>query len=501
MQKGKKKKLLVCLMVVIGLLVYCYSLQAVRMRNRENYKQAEQYFKDGNSQKAVEIYRKLGAYKDAKERADKIAIYIEAEELMKNGEYDDAIKKWESLSGFGDSTEKIKQTNYELAIKYMEKNDYDRAKEYFSKANGYEKSELYLAELEIKTAEQTKEKIYREAVNLYKKEEYEEALEYFEMLSDYGQSTEYMEKCMKMIQRTEKHHTIAAGVNNSVAITDQGTVKVAGTNKNGQKEIKDFKDIIAVDTYSCFVAGLTKAGKVVYSGEGVKNEQPDVDGWKDIVDIACGENCIVALDEQGKVFGSGHNGSGQLDIEDWENVADIDAGWSFTVALTKDKELKFAGTFRTQKEGFEKKKDEWKNVVSISAGGGGSDPRQRGKGHTVGLCADGTVVAVGDNTHHQCSDVYSWTDIVKVAAGDWYTVGLKEDGTIVITGENFKRSQYIDEDIIKECTDIVDIAAGFGQTLCLKKDGTLIAFGFPDEGKVSQTRDWKNLKVDIQRKK
>lgn len=494
MQKWEKKKLLICLIVVIGLLVYCCSLQAVRMRNRENYKQAEQYFKDGNSQKAVEIYRELGAYKDAKEKADKIVIYIEAEELLENGEYDEAIKKWESLSGFGNSTEKIKQANYELAIKYMEKNDYDRAKEYFSKADGYEKSELYLAELEIKTAEQTKEKIYREAVNLYEKEEYEEALEYFEMVPDYGQSSEYMEKCRKIIQRTEKHHAIAAGVNNSVAITDQGTVKVAGTNKNGQK---DFKDIIAVDTYSCFVAGLTKEGKVVYSGEGVKNEQPDVDGWKDIVDIACGENCIVALDGHGKVHGSGHNGSGQLAVTDWENVADIDAGWSFTVALTKKKELKFAGNYRTQKEDFEKKKDEWKDVVSISAGGGGSDPRQRGKGHTVGLCADGTVVAVGDDTHHQCSDVYGWTDIVKVAAGDWYTVGLKEDGTIVITGENFPGSSYIDEEIIAECTDIVDIAAGFGQTLCLKKDGTLIAFGFDDEGKVSQARNWTGLKLSM----
>ena len=84
-----------------------------------------------------------------------------------------------------------------------------------------------------------------------------------------------------------------------------------------------------------------------------------------------------------------------------------------------------------------------------------------------------------------------------MAAGDWYTVGLKEDGTIVITGENFPGSSYIDEEIIAECTDIVDIAAGFGQTLCLKKDGTLIAFGFDDEGKVSQARNWTGLKLSM----
>lgn len=496
-KKSKKKLVTYVVLMMVGLLGYFGVMREVRVKKDKDYDLADDYIEKGEYRKAADICKKLGAYEGAQEKVNSITVYLDALDLMENGEYDKAIKKWESLSGFGDSTDKIKQASYELAKKYMEENDYDKAKEYFSKADGYEKSELYLAELEIKTAEQTKEKIYREAVNLYEKEEYEEALEYFEMLSDYGQSSEYMEKCRKMIQRTEKHHTIAAGVNNSAAITEQGKIKVTGTNKQGQNDIGDFKDIVSVDAYGCFVAGLTKSGKVVYSGEGVKNEQPDVDEWKDIVDIACGENCIVALDEHGKVFGDGHNGSGQLDITDWKNVADIDAGWSFTVALTKKKELKFAGTFRNQKEDFEKKKDEWKNVVSISAGGGGSDPRQRGKGHTVGLCADGTVVAVGDDTHHQCSDVYGWTNIVKVAAGDWYTVGLKEDGTIVITGENFPGSSYIDEEIMEECTDIVDIAAGFGQTLCLKKDGTLIPFGFDDEGKISQARNWTGLKLSM----
>jgi uncharacterized repeat protein (TIGR02543 family) len=36
--------------------------------------------------------------------------------------------------------------------------------------------------------------------------------------------------------------------------------------------------------------------------------------------------------------------------------------------------------------------------------------------HTVGLCSNGTVIATGDNSEHQC-DVTGWTDIVQVAAG------------------------------------------------------------------------------------
>ena len=55
--------------------------------------------------------------------------------------------------------------------------------------------------------------------------------------------------------------------------------------------------------------------------------------------------------------------------------------------------------------------------------------------HTVGLKADGTVVAVGDNEYGKC-DVSGWTDIVAVAADTWHTIGLKADGTVVAVGYN-----------------------------------------------------------------
>ena len=51
---------------------------------------------------------------------------------------------------------------------------------------------------------------------------------------------------------------------------------------------------------------------------------------------------------------------------------------------------------------------------------------------TVGLRADGTVAAVGDNSFGQC-EVGRWTDIVAVVATSEYTVGLRADGTLVGT--------------------------------------------------------------------
>ena len=54
--------------------------------------------------------------------------------------------------------------------------------------------------------------------------------------------------------------------------------------------------------------------------------------------------------------------------------------------------------------------------------------------YTVGLKADGTVVAVGDNTDGQC-EVSDWRDIVAISAGYGHTVGLKADGTVVAVGD------------------------------------------------------------------
>jgi len=109
-----------------------------------------------------------------------------------------------------------------------------------------------------------------------------------------------------------------------------------------------------------------------------------------------------------------------------------------------------------------------------------------GAAYTVGLKADGTVVAVGHNDDGQCY-VSGWTDIVAVDAGVWHTVGLKADGTVVAAGSN-----YSGKCNVSDWTDIVAVAAASDHTVGLKADGTVVAVGFDGQGRCDVSR-WKDI--------
>ena len=105
--------------------------------------------------------------------------------------------------------------------------------------------------------------------------------------------------------------------------------------------------------------------------------------------------------------------------------------------------------------------------------------------HTVGLKADGTVVAIGGNNYDQC-DISGWKDIVAISAGDYHTVGLKADGTVVAVGVNL-----FGQCDVSGWGDIIAISAGYMHTVGLKADGTVVAVGDNDYGQcdVSGWRD------------
>ena len=130
---------------------------------------------------------------------------------------------------------------------------------------------------------------------------------------------------------------------------------------------------------------------------------------------------------------------------------------------------------------------DWEHIVQVAAG----------EAHTVGLESDGTVVAagaVGEYDYGQCN-VSDWEHIVQVAAGWFHTVGLKSDGTVVAEGWNIHGQLDFDSN----WEDIVQVAAGGYHTVGLKSDGTVVAvgaevyYGYPTDWGQCAVGDWEHI--------
>ena len=120
----------------------------------------------------------------------------------------------------------------------------------------------------------------------------------------------------------------------------------------------------------------------------------------------------------------------------------------------------------------------WTDIVAIDAE----------HTHTIGLKADGSVVAVGDNEDGKCSKVSGWKDIVAISAGSGHTVGLKADGSVVAVGDNM----YGQCSKVSGWKDIVAIDAGYNHTVGLKADGTVVAVGYNGAGQCDVS-GWKDI--------
>ena len=128
----------------------------------------------------------------------------------------------------------------------------------------------------------------------------------------------------------------------------------------------------------------------------------------------------------------------------------------------------------------------WKGIAAIAVGAD----------HTVGLKADGTVVATGKNEDGQCS-VSGWKGIVAIAVGFDHTVGLKADGTVVAVGKNgvlFSGGNWEEDGRcdVSDWKEIIAIAAGGNHTVGLKSDGTVVAVGYNEYGQCDVS-GWKEI--------
>ena len=315
-------------------------------------------------------------------------------------------------------------------------------------------------------------------------------------------------------QIEEGHEMISAGDYHTVGLKADGTVVAVGDNEYGQCDVSGWKDIVAVSAGFIHTVGLKADGTVVAVGDNFHG-RCDVSGWRDIVAVSAGEWNSVGLKADGSVVAVGYCGNGQCNVSDWQNIVAVSTE-GHIVGLKADgtvvavgeneygqcnvsgwRDIRIPGEAATEPEpegiAFETQRDTisagYFNTVGLKADGtvvavgynnydqcdvsGWSDivAVSAGYSHTVGLKADGSVVAVGSNEYGQCG-VSGWTDIVAISAGDLYTVGLKADGSVVAVGYN--ENGQCD---VSGWSEIVAISAGGACTVGLKSDGTVVAVG------------------------
>ena len=264
---------------------------------------------------------------------------------------------------------------------------------------------------------------------------------------------------------------ISSGDEHTVGLRASGTVVACGDEE--YCDTGEWRDIIAISANIYHTVGLKADGTVVAcgnNGEGACNTED----WKDIVAVFAGVNYTVGLKADGTVVTTGENISGRCDTEDWQGIGPVDK--ELSIQRIQD-EIKRENEMKTASDEARNKAARFQACISA------------GDKHTVGLRADGTVVAVGNNEYGQC-DTGSWRNIIAVSAGDYHTVGLKADGTVVAAGgRGVVESGQCDTGGWR---NIVAVSAGFYHTVGLKSDGTVVVAGRDSWGE-NDTDDWKDI--------
>ena len=357
----------------------------------------------------------------------------------------------------------IPAVKYSKAEKLLNDGNYDEAISAFAALGDYKDSDAM-------RVESANAKEYAQAEQLLAQGENVEAAMAFEKLAQYKDARE---RRLALWDTIAVRETLAAGSLHTVGLKADGTVVAAGWNRDGQCDVSDWTDIVAVAAGSFHTIGLKADGTVVAVGKnGVA--QCNVSGWTDIGAVAAGDSHTVGLKADGTVVAAGWNRDGQCDVSGWTDIVAVAAGSSHTVGLKADGTVVAVG----DNQGGQCDVSGWTDIVAVAAG----------NFHTVGLKADGTVIAVGKNEDGQC-DVSGWTDIVAVSAGSSHTICLKADGTVVTAGGNiYGRCN------VSAWTDIVAVSAGNFHTVGLKSDGTVVAVGWNQNGQCDVS-GWTDIKL------
>ena len=448
-EAAKRKKILT-LGIIVGAVVVAAIAAMMLVTNviipSSKYKSAIRLFEQGRYDEAIASFEGLGDYKDSKKQIEIIkntiidldnqAAYNEACRLLTEGKYLDAESAFMKLGSFSDSADKAKQakemyleTAYQDALALLDSKDYTSAITAFRALGDY-----------LDSGERLNKACYLKAEELLSAGKYDEAIAMFNSLGSYEDSKSRASEAESLKK--------AAAYSAAEALAAKGRTYEAAVAFYALKGYKDSWD-------RCFeLWGM------------ITNRET----------IAAGQYTLVGLKTDGTVVVAGdknkYNPDGYLvSVTSWKNVVAVSAGGGALAAG-----LKADGTVLCSYSDLSATTSKWKDIVAISVG----------YSHIVGLKADGTVVAAGDNSDYQCN-VSDWKDVIRIAAGYDQTIGLKADGTVEYAG-------WLSKPDWKNITDVYASDGTSRFVLGVKKDGTVLLAG--DAGykdALNAVLDWRNI--------
>lgn len=289
------------------------------------------------------------------------------------------------------------------------------------------------------------------------------------------------------------YNSIAAGCEHLVALKEDGTVYATGRNTEGQCDVEDWTDVIAVSARGHNTVALKSDGTVYAAGDNSQN-QCDVGTWTDVVSVCTSGQYTVGVKDDGTllVTDSGYNTpdlsmvedavavemlnnniyyindssetyhlepisiieDGFVQKEELENAKQLSISDYINVCLTENGKVVITGE---KAESYDA--SEWKDIMHIDCSCesyvasnimvGGIENlgctfdtdiafgfEQEPCVNIIGVNDDGKVFYEGNNIFNDMTVVDSWEDITSVAAGDIFCAGIKEDGTVVLAGNN-----------------------------------------------------------------
>lgn len=460
---NKKNKIVLATLLIIFIYIFLFSSDKRKEKLLDIYYTGIDCINKEEYQEAQDVLSKLGDYKDSLYQIE-IAKTLEKQRKI----YDSAI-------------EAFNNENYKNAI------------DLFSQIKDFKDSVYYIEEsTELMVKKQVIESLYNEACDNYKTNNYILAIQNFTELNDYKDSKEHLQECRVELARLQQANTISAGIRYSTGIVSEGKIKYSGDYELLEEELSAWKDIISISLNGHLVIGLKQDGTVVVAGKipDYPDYYIDTHTWKDIIAISSGQQYIVGLESDGTLVAQGHNGDEQLDINNWEDIVAISCGWRHTVGLDSNGNIKISG-FQSefQLNNINEHKDDWTNIIAISAAGGSSETSGR-NAYTAALKQNGKVVTTLPDKIQE--KINNWTDIVAISAGDFYLVGLTSNGDVLIQQVDY--SVNLDDSIkeISNWNDIITISAGRGFTLAVNSKGKLFASGFYKDHQID-IDDWGDI--------